>query len=412
MLARWRRLNRHVRSISSHVRHISDLRPFQPGDLVLLREKLNRSAPPILTRPLKPSGQVQSHKGILKHDELIGKRVRDVVATTFTTKNGPSQKVGTEYRLHEVKLEEYVRLSRRLVTPVYPADARLIVELLDLHPECANEGNGEKLEILEAGTGHGALTLYLSRAIHGANPALPDPSSPNTAEDVETWKRTRRAVIHTLDVVEKYSLHARSVVQGFRHGLYYPNIDFHVSDVSVWLKAELASRSGVPFLSHAILDLPNSHLKLQDVAAALRVDGTLVVFNPSITQVMQCAAAIRQDGIPLELEKVVELPTNGEAGGREWSVRAVRPRASVKGIGVFADEGVNAEDAGNEGESLPALDESDAEPSDSDTAEIRPAASHAAKDEGWQMICRPKVGDRIIGGGFVGVFRKQRARNP
>ena len=400
MLAQWRRLNRHVPSIRSQVRYTSDLRPFQTGDIVLLREKLNRSAPPILTRPLKAGKQVQSHRGIITHDDLIGKRVRDVVTTTFTQKNGPSEKIGTEYRLHEVKLEEYVRLSKRLVTPVYPADARLIVELLDLHPTSSHESDAdsnEKLELLEAGTGHGALTLYLSRAIHGANHR--SAQTPSTTESVEDGKCDRRhAVIHTLDVSEKYSLHARGVVKGFRHGLYYPNVDFHVSDVSYWTKDQLSSRSNVPFLSHAILDLPNSDLHLEQVAKALRVDGTLVVFNPSITQITQCATKIREDGIPLELERVVELPTNGEAGGREWSVRPVRPRSSLK-----AEMSVD-----HSGDS-----EAVEDARDSITGNVFPAnstgTSQAGKDEGWQMVCRPKVGDRIIGGGFVGVWKKQRA---
>ena len=27
-------------------------------------------------------------------------------------------------------------------------------------------------------------------------------------------------------------------------------------------------------------------------------------------------------------------------------------------------------------------------------------------DNGWEMVCRPKVGIRISGGGFVGVWRR------
>ena len=332
---------------------------------------------------------------------------------------GERGKWGTEYRLHEVKLEEYVRLSRRLVTPVYPADARLIVELLDLHPTPTAETNGsghEKLEILEAGTGHGALTLYLSRAIHAANPPLPKFSADDLGEAIANWKRTRRALIHTLDVSEKYSLHARNVVQGFRHGLYYHNVDFHVADVSAWVRSELASRSKTPFLSHAILDLPNAQLQLADVAKALRVDGTLVVFNPSITQIMQCSSRIREEGVPLEMERVVELPTNGEAGGREWDVRPVRPRASIKAAETSNDHAISAEDAeqevdGNLTQSSGAVvDSSDVAEEDAGKEESIPVSKR--EDVGWQMVCRPKVGDRIVGGGFVGVWKKQRDRLP
>jgi tRNA A58 N-methylase Trm61 len=359
---------------------------------------------------------VQSHRGIIKHEDLIGRRVRDVVTTSYSSRTAIPERLGTEYRLHEVKLEEYVRLSRRLVTPVYPADARLIVELLDLHPNPSNESNGyqdERLEILEAGTGHGALTLYLSRAIHGANPPLPAASSLDANESVDDWRRNRRAVIHTLDISEKYSLHARNVVKGFRHGLYYQNVDFHVTDVASWLRKELASRSSNPLLSHAILDLPNSNTHLADIAQALRVDGTLVVFNPSITQITQCATEIREKKLPLELERVVELPTNGEAGGREWDVRPVRPRATLK---VEAsrnnDEGPEGLENEAEGKGLTDSSVEDLLDSVEESGEERVDAPRNKESEGWQMVCRPKVGDRIIGGGFVGVWKKQRNSTP
>ena len=36
-----------------------------------------------------------------------------------------------------------------------------------------------------------------------------------------------------------------------------------------------------------------------------------------------------------------------------------------------------------------------------------------ARDEerqAWKMICRPKVGGRVVGGGFIGVWRKMKHR--
>lgn len=401
MLAQWRWINRHAPSIPSQTRCISDHRPFQAGDLVLLREKLNRSAPPILTRPLKPGRQVQSHKGVIKHEDLIGQRVRGVV-TPYTKRDVEPGKFKSEYRLHEVRLDEYIRLSKRLVTPVYPADARLIVELLDLHP-VIDGSKDEKLEILEAGTGHGGLTLYLSRALHGSNPPLPNISSENEDDVHENWRKNRRAVIHSLDISEKYSRRARDVVKGFRHGLYYHNTDFHVAAVSEWLENKLVEYSGQPFLSHAILDLPNANSELAAVAKALRVDGTLVVFNPSITQITQCAIKVKEDSIPLELERVVELPTNGEAGGREWDVRAVRPKATSKPVEEESvSEGEDAIDENGDGERA-----GEAEEDVGRKEEVR-GPETAKENEGWYTVCRPKVGDRIIGGGFLGVFKKQR----
>ncbi|KAK3627638.1 hypothetical protein LTR56_019090 [Elasticomyces elasticus] len=382
-------------------RHISTV--FAPGDLALLRptksDRNNSYASPILTKPLSPTGRVETHKGIINHSAILGKQVRDVVRTNISTSRDGRGKGsgagGQEYRLHEVKLEEYVRLTRRLVTPLYPQDAGLIVGLLDLHLEPRRWGEeGDRLEILEAGTGHGALTLYLSRAVHGANVPMPRSRHDDAAQEdshvaLEQWKASRRAVIHSIEISEKYSSHARTIVDGFRHGMYTHNVDFHVGSVSDITSSLLAQRNGKEFLSHAFLDLPGTEGHLGIVAKALKVDGALVVFCPSITQVMACLETVKTDGIPLEMEKVLELGVNGGTGGREWDVRAVKPRARQHATNVVEDsDGEAREDSGID------LSEEDGQ--------------GGRKDEGWKMICRPKVGELVVGGGFLGVFRKKR----
>jgi len=390
---------RPLRHLHQSKRHVSDARPFIAGDLVILRERKTRTASPIFTRPLKPGKRIDSHKGTIYHDDIIGKRPRHVVASRLSrnrSKTGDEEPKGTEYRIQEVKLEEYVRLSKRLVTPVYPADAALIVELLDLHPgvlhqqDCANASEETpKLEILEAGTGHGALTLYLARVIHAANahltppPLQADGDDPRIAEEAETFKRNRLAILHTLDISAKYSQHAQNLIFAYRHGLYAPNIDFHVSPVSPWVREALTARHGKPFLSHAILDLPSADAQLADVAKAVRADGTIVVFNPSITQIMDCLNRVRDERIPLELETVLELPSNGGGKGREWDVRAVRPRTG-RSTEVAADDGKAAD---------PTQD----------------ARSESGSDEADVEV---ETDSEIVGGGFVGVFRKWREDQP
>ncbi|KAF2211508.1 hypothetical protein CERZMDRAFT_43313 [Cercospora zeae-maydis SCOH1-5] len=346
-------------------------RAFQPDDRVLLRNKNDRSAPPILTRPLQPGRRVESHRGTVSHDEIIGRKVRDVVqAQTPRSSRG---NIGAEYRLHHVTLDEYCRLTRRLVTPIYPSDANLIVSLLDLHPSSHND---ERIEMLEAGTGHGSLTLHLGRAIRGSHASL-----------------------HTIEVSPKFSAHAQEVVKGFRGGIYAENVHFHVGDVSEWVRTEQASRQsgGEPFLAHAFLDLPNAESHLQTVADATKTDGSVIVFNPSITQIIQCATKVKDDGIPLDLETVIELGLNGSSGGREWDVRFVRPRATLK-----KDSEQDLEDVPPSDESLPEVSDGDSDVS------TRASVEDAANTNKWSLVCRPKVGDRITGGGFLGVWRKHR----
>ncbi|KAJ5987724.1 hypothetical protein N7481_002934 [Penicillium waksmanii] len=73
------------------------------------------------------------------------------------------QGTGPDVRPSLPTLDEYVALTPRHVTPIYPYDANLIVSLLDLHPNPPAAGvNKPQIEILECGTGHGSLTLHLA----------------------------------------------------------------------------------------------------------------------------------------------------------------------------------------------------------------------------------------------------------
>jgi tRNA (adenine57-N1/adenine58-N1)-methyltransferase len=278
------------------------------------------------------------------------------------------------------------------------------VSLLDLHVDASPDllRTEPPLEILEAGTGHGALTLHLSRAIHAANPPLPRAApilAQEEPEDVvylgesmadlhhtasESWKDNRRAIVHTLDISGKHSKHAKKIVEGFRKGVYAGNVDFHVGDVSDWIANQKAARqTEEPFLSHVFLDLPNANHHLTSVAPALHVNGLLGVFNPSITQIAECVEAIREQKMPYLLEQVVEL---GASTIREWDVRAVRPRASTK---------------------VPSPGGETIEPTEGQAARDNELAKDLAQtEEKWAMICRPKAGQQVVGGGFLGLWRR------
>ena len=77
-------------------------------DVVILRSTIDTSAPPILTRPLSPTVKIDTHKGTIRHADIIGRRPRDIVKSSS----------GMGFRIHNVSLGEYVRMSKRLVTPV------------------------------------------------------------------------------------------------------------------------------------------------------------------------------------------------------------------------------------------------------------------------------------------------------
>lgn len=295
---------------------------------------------------------------------------------------------------------------------MYPSDTNLIVSLLDIHVDTPSSTSADEppFEILEAGTGHGALTLHLARAIHAGNPPLtktPDYAiNVEEPEDavylgesisdlqetaIESWKPCRRAIVHTLDISSKHSKHAKKIVQGFRHGLYAGNVEFHVGDVSAWIASQRVTRqTDEPFLNHVFLDLPNADTHLANVVPALRVDGLLAVFNPSITQIAQCVEKIREEKLPYLLDQVVEL---GAGMIREWDVRAVKPRSTLKKSD--AKESPEASDA----ESIDPVKGQEAR--DGELAETL-----AKEEEKWAMVCRPKAGQMVVGGGFLALWKR------
>lgn len=311
------------------------------------------------------------------------------------------------------------------------------------------------LEILEAGTGHGALTLYLARAIHASNAnvlnqsTVPDgasektslSSAPNlnplatgvdanstviqaTSADGGPASRTqsessngryqRRAVIHTLEISRKHSDHARMIVQGFRRGLYSNDVKFYVGDVSEWIDQQTIIREQnhtgskeKAFLSHIILDLPSSYHHIEKAASVLHVNGNLLVFNPNITQITKCVQRIKEQKLPLVLERIVELGVT-MTGGRQWDIRAFKPRVllnleSEKKLTVIGgDDPANMDSNVVEQTSEKTLDHG--EKNEKETQ------AQTEDDVGWVMICRPKPFIQAVGGGFLGVWKRMRHR--
>ncbi|KAL1630755.1 hypothetical protein SLS54_000626 [Diplodia seriata] len=406
---------------------------FAEGDVVLLRDTSRPRNQGVLTKPLKPDGVIENHRGRIPHSDIIGKRIRDTVRTTKT-----------EYRIQEPTLDEYVRMTPRIVTPIYPNDASFIVNLFDIHVSPAELGAAYSppLEILEAGTGHGGLTLHLARAIHAANPPLPeslrvehtpvvDPDHP--AEEVtyesttvdhmaehtlESWKRQRRAVIHTLDIKPSHLKHAEKIVSRFRRGMYANDVDFHVGDVSSWIKARFtaqtkgdATKEPEPFLSYVFLDLPSAESQMELVSKALHVDGALAVFNPSVTQIVDLVRTVKELRLPFALDTVVEL--RGSDTIRKWDIRATQPRAMAR----KAANDTSSNDENKEvdvSEDTAESDEKEASLAKQAVEEAKALESIEAEqderlqtgDDGWVYVCRPQTGLTMGVGGFVGLWRR------
>ena len=115
---------------------------FQYGDRVQLTDAKGK----LHTITLKEGAEWHTHRGWLKHDEIVGLPQGITIETT----------AGLKFLAFKPLLSDYVLSMPRGATIVYPKDAALIVGMADIAP-------GSR--VIEAGVGSGALSISLLRAI-------------------------------------------------------------------------------------------------------------------------------------------------------------------------------------------------------------------------------------------------------
>src|SRR5690606_2539429 len=116
--------------------------PFRVGDRVQLTDPRGR----LHTIALEAGKQFHTHRGHIRHDDLIGAPDGTVVQHSS----------GQEYLALRPLLSDYVLSTPRGAQVVYPKDAGQIVTMADIFPEA---------RVVEAGVGSGALSLSLLRAV-------------------------------------------------------------------------------------------------------------------------------------------------------------------------------------------------------------------------------------------------------
>jgi tRNA (adenine57-N1/adenine58-N1)-methyltransferase catalytic subunit len=114
----------------------------RPGDLVQLVSPSNK----IFICRLLPGGELQTHRGVVHFDDLIGKTWGSEVFSH----------TGSAYFLLQPSLSDLLKETRRNTQIMYPKDiGYLLVKM----------GIGPGVHVLEAGTGSGALTTALAWAV-------------------------------------------------------------------------------------------------------------------------------------------------------------------------------------------------------------------------------------------------------
>jgi len=207
----------------------------------------------------------------IAHDAIIGRPDGTIVALSG----------GKKMVAFRPTFGEYVVKMPRGAQVLYPKDLALIPMWADVYPGA---------RVFEAGTGSGALTMALLRAVGTRGTVV-------TYEAREDFART------ALTNIERY-LGAPSNLVPLRRNAYEG--------------VELLE-DGVPF-DRVVLDLPEPWQVVPHAANALRSGGIYLSFVPTVPQVVQTVEA-------LERATVFGLIETFETLLRTWSVqgRSVRP---------------------------------------------------------------------------------------
>jgi tRNA (adenine57-N1/adenine58-N1)-methyltransferase len=238
--------------------------PFEAGERVLLVDQRNRT---YLVRLV--SGAVyHTHAGTLEHDAVIGAREGTRVDTS----------AGMVLVAFRPRFADFVLKMPRGAQVVYPKDIGPILTYADIFPGA---------RVLEAGTGSGALTIALCRAVGDQGLVVSYEARPEHHE-------------RALENVEAF------------FGKVPDTLEMRIGDVS---EAVLLGES----FERCVLDLPEPWKALEAVAPILDPGAVVVAYLPTTGQVQQLVVSL--GGLGLRHLETFEVMR------RSWhvSARSVRP---------------------------------------------------------------------------------------
>ena len=118
------------------------MKAAQEGDLVLLKTQDHKTF--LVT--LKAGRRVQTHQGIVLHDDLIGQALGRKVHTHL----------GRSLLVLEPSTYDLIQQAKRITQIMFPKDIGYLLLRMSVRPG---------VQIIEAGTGSGGLTISLARAV-------------------------------------------------------------------------------------------------------------------------------------------------------------------------------------------------------------------------------------------------------
>lgn len=247
---------------------------FQIGDRVQLTDPKGR----MHTITLEVGKQFFTHRGSLRHDDLIGSPDGSTVTNT----------TGVEYLALRPLLSDYVMSMPRGAAVIYPKDSGQIVAMADVFPGAT---------VVEAGVGSGALSMSLLRAVGDAGR------------------------VHSFERRGEFADIARANVEAFFGGPH-PAWEVTVGDLVESLPSAVEPGS----VDRVVLDMLAPWECLDVVADALTPGGVLICYVATTTQLSRVAEAARAHGGFTE-------PQAWESMVRGWHLEglAVRPEHRMHG---------------------------------------------------------------------------------
>ena len=228
--------------------------PFVEGESCLLYDHRDKQ----YLVNLKSGTDFHYDRGVVHHDDIIGSNE----GTSLQSSKGST------VLAVRPRLADYVLRMKRGAAVMYPKDSGALIMWADICPGCT---------VVEAGTGSGALTLALSRAV-GVD-----------------------GRVVSVDSREDHQTHARRLVDRFA-GETPKNIEFHVGDV--------------------VDVIPD----IEPAADHLVGGGVIASYLPTIPQVQEFRETLERAGSFFEVDTFEVLM-------RSWAVagRSVRPEHRMVG---------------------------------------------------------------------------------
>jgi tRNA (adenine57-N1/adenine58-N1)-methyltransferase len=252
--------------------------PFESGERALLVDRRGRRY--LIT--LRAGEKFHFHQGWLDHDAIIGSPEGVRLAASS----------GAPLIAYRPSLADFILKMPRGAQVIYPKDVGYILVEADIYPGAT---------VLEAGTGSGALTLALARAVGESGRVI------------------------SYELRDDFAARARANIESFL-GKVPDQLDLRLGDVTA---AEVPDAS----IDRIVLDLPEPWQVLPRALTAMRPGAIFCSYVPTTTQVAQTVDALRAAGLG-------EIATR-EVLVRGWHVdgQSVRPEHRMVGHTGFVTTG-------------------------------------------------------------------------